>query len=297
MKHFVGSVLGFLDEKLPIIFMMPPLIIIGLVSIYPLAYGIRLSFTDMHLFFGTSRSFTIGNYVEILTDPSLWAAAYRNLIWVTGSILLHFSLGLTVALLLNRPLRGKLIFQTLLIAPWACSVVASVYAWKWLLDPNYGIINHTLWMLGVLPRTMRWFSSPSLAMFTTMAVYVWARLPFMILALYAALQSIPSSDYEVAQLEGASPLQVLWYVILPRLKVVFAVVLLLRSIWIFNNFNFIFLGTGGGPGERTVILPLYVYRLAWVDYLIGKGCAVTVVMFGLLIIIVAIYFKLLKLSE
>jgi len=291
------GVLAFLDRKLPIIFMVPAVGVIGLVSIYPLVYAVRLSFTNMHLFYGISQAFTMHNYIDVLNDPRLWDALYHNLIWLAGCISLQFSLGMVVALLLDRPLRAKGAFQTLLIAPWAFSAVACVFTWKWLLEPSFGIINHILVLLGFIPRPIGWFGSASRAMLSVIGVYVWYGFPFMALSLYAGLQSIPESDYDVAKIEGASSLQTLWYVILPRLRMIIATLVVLRSIWIFNNFNYIFLATGGGPGRLTETMPIYAYNLAWNDYLMGKGCAVTVIMFGILIVMIIGYFKLFKLAE
>lgn len=291
------GVLDFLDAKVPIIFVVPAVGLIGLVSIYPLVFAVRLSFTNMHLIYGTSRAFMIDNYIDVLNDPRLWHTLYNNLIWLGGCISLQFSLGMVIALLLDRPLPGKGAFQTLLIAPWAFSAIACVFTWKWLLEPSFGVINHTLVLLGFIPRPIGWFGSASRAMLSVIGVHVWYGLPFMALCLYAGLQSIPESDYDVAKIEGASALQTLWHVILPRLRIIIATLVVLRSIWIFNNFNFIFLSTGGGPGRLTETMPIYAYNIAWSDYLMGKGCAVTVIMFGILIVMIVVYFKLFKLAE
>jgi len=175
--------------------------------------------------------------------------------------------------------------------------VAFVQIWKWMLDPMGGIVNHLLYSLGVIPTYWSWFSKPHTAMGSVIWTYGWFAFPYVMISILAGLKAIPQSHYDVAKVEGASALQTFRYVTFPYVRGIISIVLLIRTIWVFNKFAIIFLATGGGPGDVTRTLPVLAYETGWQRFLIGKAASITGLMLVFLIIALFFYLKSVKFVE
>lgn len=266
----------------------PLYLLVGLISLVPSVYAIVLSFTNKTLFSQSWQFIGVQNYVSVLNDPEFWFAVKNNVIYGGTTTLLQVGLGLVISLLLIRPFKGSYVARGLIVFPYLVPTIVAVLTFEWIFDDLYGIANTLLVSLGV--GKISWLG-PSLAMFTVILVSVWRFLPFAVLLIMPGLQAIPDSHYEAAKLDGASPFQQFWHITFPQLRSVLYIVALLRGIWMFNNFNLIWIMTQGGPVKKTMHIPILSYTQAFRQFEIGKGSAVAVAGFSFLIVFIVLYFR------
>jgi arabinogalactan oligomer/maltooligosaccharide transport system permease protein len=262
---------------------LPVVIVLGVLIAYPLGRGIWLSLTDLNERNQNAEICTkslvgdeicepnpdrwhfvgLDNYVDVLTGNvgSFWQWFWVTLIWTVACVFLHYTVGLGLAVMLNRPLRGRSVYRGHLIVPWAVPPFISAFAWRFLYDERFGLFNAVLESAGVDP--VEWYAHQSTALFAAITVNVWLGVPFMMVALLGGMQSIPADLYEAAEVDGASPWQRFVNVTLPGLRPVSMTVILLGTIWTFNMFPVIFLVTGGAPAGKTEILVTGAYRAAF----------------------------------
>ncbi len=234
---------------------------------YPLLRGIYLSLTDAdqtnlgNRFLPPTYHFVgLRNYLDILSgrEGQFWHVLYRTVLWTGINVTLHFAIGMALALMLNRQLRGRAAYRMLLMIPWAIPQYVAAFAWGYLYNGDYGLINQVLSKFGMAPHA--WLNEPLTAFWAVIVVNVWLGVPFMMLALLGGLQSINIELYEAAAIDGASPWQRFRFITLPGLRSVSATVILLGTIWTFNMFVVIYLITRGGPFDSTQILSTIAYR-------------------------------------
>ena len=281
-----------------IFFLIPGVVITGLIIIYPIATNITLSFTDAHLLRGISKFVGFNNYLTILKDPNFMHSLKVTLVWTAGSLFLQLIFGLIAALLLNNSnLKANGIFRTLIFVPYTLPIIVVTILWGWLLNRFYGIVNYLLLAVGIIDRGVSWFSSGgATAIFSLVVINTWFGYPLMTLAILAGLQTIPKEFYEVAKIEGASSWQTFKNVILPSIKRILGMMLILRTMWIFNTFDMVYLITGGGPSRSTEILTIYGYNIGWKKYQIGSAAALSVILLIILFVLISFYIKSLKLK-
>jgi multiple sugar transport system permease protein len=198
---------------------------------------------------------------------------------------------MVAALLMNQDVPGKRIFRVLLLVPWAFPVIVYAMIWRWMLNDQGGVITWLAVALGLMPQPVFLLGQPTTALPTVVAVAVWYGYAFMAASLLAAMQSIGEEYYEVAKIEGASTFQQFRFVTLAFLGPVIVVVLVLRTIWVFNSFELIYLLTSGGPNGATLTLPLLAYNLGWQQFLPGKAAAVSVLMLFVLALAAVAYLR------
>jgi multiple sugar transport system permease protein len=293
----VRQALDAADRHLAWVFLAPGVCVLALILAYPIVSNFALSVTDAHLMYRGVHWAGLENFRTVLGDPGFWNALRNSVVWTAGSVALQLALGLGAALMLDGQIRARGVFRSLLIIPYAFPPITMAFLWRWLLNSLYGIYNYVLVWVGVVRQPVAWFLDPTLAMVTIIGVNVWFGYPLMMLAILAGLQAIPRDFYEVAQIEGASYLQTLRHVIWPSIAKIVGIMVVLRSIWVFNNFDLVFLLTGGGPMNATETLPLYAYRTGWQVYHIGRSAAIGVLLFGLVGLMALLYFRTLRLEE
>lgn len=258
--------------------LVPGLITLLFVTAYPTLLTIWYSFTNLHLIWPIQKFIGLKNYAELLTGDTLfYSALLKDILWTATTVFFQLVIGLLAALALQKIKVGASLFRILLIVPWTFPDVSLAFLWKWMLEPTIGIFNYFLITLGIIDNPIGWFGSPERAFPSVMAMHIWFGFPFMMVALIAGLQSIPKSYYEAASLDGASVWQRFWHITLPSLKKIIVIVVVLRALWTFNNFSFMFLTTGGGPGTRTTILPLLIYQIGWRTQWLGKASSLAVI--------------------
>ncbi|WP_018218516.1 carbohydrate ABC transporter permease [Salinispora vitiensis] len=262
---------------------LPVVIVLAVLIFYPLGRGIWLSFTNLNeanqVAEICTKSITGGevceenpnrweyagldNYVRVLTGQvgRFWEWTGITLIWTSVGVAFHYGLGLGLAVLLNRPIRGRGLYRVLLVLPWAVPAFVSAFAWKFIFNERFGLANSVLTGLGADP--LPWFSERWTSLFTAIVTNVWLGVPFMMVALLGGLQTIPGELYEAAEIDGASPWQRFRAITLPGLRSTSMTVILLGTIWTFNLFPVIFLVTEGEPAGETEILVTGAYRAAF----------------------------------
>ena len=232
--------------------MLPAVILVLFVSLYPLLNSIQMSFTNKNILKPNATKFVgLSNFEDILTDPEFYDTIRVSLIYALGCAFASYAIGLGIATLLNKEIRFRGLFRAVLLIPWAIPTVVAASNWSYLLNDQYGPINTWLMNWGIIDSPILFLADTSLVLFTVVLVGTWKSYPFMALSLLAGMQNIDRSIYESAQIDGASGRQAFWYITLPGLKQVSLVVTTLMFIWGFNNFDIIFLLTSGGPLNAT----------------------------------------------
>lgn len=261
-----------------ILLLLPGLVVISFVIGYPTIRVVFDSFTNRHLIWPKWWWVGMDNYLHYLTPGSQFYAALRNsIVWTVAGISGQLVVGFCAALALHKIQTGKTLFRVLLIIPWTFPDASLAFVWRWILEPTLGVFNYFLINLGLLDAPVGWFGALDRAMASVVAMNIWFGYPFIMVAILAGLQSIPQDYFDVASIEGASALQTLWYVIIPSLKTILVTNVVLRGLWIFNNFSFIYLTTGGGPSNRTLTLPVLMYDQAWRQQWLGRASSLAVI--------------------
>jgi multiple sugar transport system permease protein len=237
------------------------------------------------------------NFVWALSDQSFYSSLGHTFVWVFGSVALEMTLGLSLAVLLNKKFKFRGIARAIIMTPYLIPSVVAVLVWRYMFHDMVGIINAALMGIGLIKAPILWLDSPANAMLSVIIVGVWKFFPFVVIALLGILQSIPQEQYEAAQIDGASPIQQFWRITLPHLLPVFLITALVRTIWNFQKFDIIYLMTGGGPLDATTTLPVLIYLKGFTDFQFGRAAAVAILACIVLGILAAIYLTLIKLAE
>jgi multiple sugar transport system permease protein len=271
-------------------FIMPALILLGLVTVYPVISVLYVSFQRRLLIFDISKFIGIENYRFLLTDDRFWNA-FRNTCYFTMlSVVLELLLGLGIALLLNRTFRLKGIVTAVALVPWAIPTVVSARMWEWMYNTDYGILNH---VLGV---KINWLGSPAWALNAAVFMDVWKTTPFVVILLLAGLKVIPRDLYHAARIDGAGSWSIFTRITLPLLMPVIVVVLIFRTLDAFRIFDAVYVLTGGGPANTTETLSIYAYKVLFQTLQFGYGSTLSVVVFFCTGAITVLYIRFL-LSE
>ena len=269
----------------------PTMIVLLVMTAYPLIFTFVYSFTDYNYLKGTQdASFVLfENYTSLIQNGYFQQAVWNTVIFTVLAVVLEMGFGLLIAVFVNSLKRGQKIMRTLLLLPYLLPAVTVALSWRMMLSANYGIINQFLESLG-LP-VFNWFMDTQTAFGTILVIDVWQNVPFVFLLLYASLQSVSESQYEAARIDGAGTLQQFWYITLPNIKGSLALCALLRTIDTFRLFEKVNVLTGGGPAGTTTTITqfLYPYGIESLDF--GFGSAGAIVMTLLVLILSSFYIK------
>lgn len=306
---------AILRNRLAYLFLLPTMLSLAVIVFYPLAYGIMLSFTNAdfknvaarigaNLRPARYKFVGLENYIELFTDPAykLWQITGQTIFWTITNVTLHFLIGLLLAVILNRKLRGRSIYRIILLVPWAIPSYVSAFAWLWLFNSQYGFFNLMFvqinqWIGWELLRPAQWSLYTPTAWLTVIVTNVWLGFPFMTVTLLGGLQSIPEELYEAAKMDGAGVLQQFWRITLPLLRPVAVTATLLGVIWTFNMFVIIYLITGGGPDYTTDILATYAYQWGITRGEYAIGATFSVFILSILLVFSFFYRRLLRGAE
>ena len=279
------------ERRFGIRLLLPSLAFVGILIVLPIFYNIYLSFNFVSSYDPVHPKFVgLENYVNLLRNGVFWNDLWNGMIYTFASVVLQLALGLGVALFLNQEFVGRNLLRGIVLLPYLIPTVCAVFMARWMLDPVNGIINTVL--QPITGTSINWLGKPGTAMLSAITVNTWRFFPFVEIALLARLQTISPSLYEAAEIDGANAFQRFFHITLPELSSVMFVVALLRTIWAFNDFELIYILTGGGPMNATETLPLLAYREAFDNNNIGMGCTVAMFMTFLLIVTFGIYYKI-----
>jgi multiple sugar transport system permease protein len=271
----------------PLAFASPSLVLIAVVIVFPLAFSFYLSLQNFDLSVGPDYQFVgVRNYAEaLLRDRRFVGSLWNTAVIIAPSLVCELLLGLGIALLLNRVIRGRPLVTALLAIPAMVSPVMAAMAWRMLFGVKYGAINNLGRQLGVLDVYFDWFSTPLLSVVTIVLVEVWHNTSFMMLVLLAGLQSIPQELYEAAKADGASAWQRFWSITLPLLKFTMAVGVMIRLIDLTKLFGLIYVLTFGGPGGTTETVAFNTFLTGFNDFRMSYASALSyLIIFGVLML-------------
>ncbi|MBM7615655.1 carbohydrate ABC transporter permease [Alkaliphilus hydrothermalis] len=293
---------GLLDKikknKIAYLYVLPAMLVVLMISLGPILYGIGLSFFNANLYTmgqGTVKFVGLRNYFRAIgsMDAEFLIVLFRTFIWTIVNVFFHVSIGLIIAIALNRPkLRGKGIYRTLVILPWAVPQFVTALVWKMMYNEQFGFFNQILEMMGI--PAVSWTSHAGMAFVSAIIVNIWLGFPFMTMVATGALQSIPRDYYEAADIDGASGWQKFKNITIPLLKPAMLPATILGTIWTFTNFNVIYLITGGGPGKATEIVSTYQFNILTQQNAYSMAATYSVIVSIILIIITAINMRVTK---
>jgi multiple sugar transport system permease protein len=275
------------------LFFLPSLLAILLFIFKPLADSIFMSLRKIDLLFSAEEFFVgLENYVWLIKSDWFFGVLLRTIIFTFGIMSTQILLALCLALLTDFEYPGKKVIRSILIAPWAIPLFVAAMTWSWLYSPGFGPINHLLLELGILNESIDLLGNKQTALVSAMVAMVWKGLPFVYLVMLAGLQQIPHELREAARVSGANTWQEFLYVTLPGLRYIVTMLILLRTIWLFNHFAFVFVLTRGGPLGATETLAISAIRMGIDSFRYGRAAAITTTMFFVLLVLFFIYWRL-----
>jgi multiple sugar transport system permease protein len=285
----VGSLGSLLEDErvLGTLLLSPTILLLALFIAYPFVKGVWLSMTSATV--GNPGTFVgMGNFVKIWSDSIFQRAAWNTFVYTGIATVGKLVLGMWLALLLNRHFRGKRLVRASMLLPFIIPTVLSTFAWKWMFDPTFSVLNWSLYHMGVIQTRIGWLTDPVMAMGSVIIVNIWRGMPFYAITLLAGLQTVNPELHEAAAIDGANAWQRFWRITWPLLLPVTMVVTLFSVIQTFADFQLVYVLTNGGPANSTHLFATYAYQIGIATGLLGEGAAASLAMFPMLFVIVVI---------
>src|SRR5262244_2430314 len=285
------------DERwLALVLLVPTLVLLGMFIAYPFMRGILLSVTNARV--GVPGEFVgLANFYKIFNDGIFRTSVYNTFVYTGVTTVFKLALGLWLAMLLNRNFRGKAFTRAFILLPFIIPTVLSTFAWRWMFDPTFSVVNWLLYRTGFITNRLPFLSSGDWAMWCAVLVNTWRGMPFFAITLLAGLQTISPDLHEAAALDGASAWHRFWHVTWPLLLPVTLVVVVFSVIQTFSDFQLVYVLTGGGPANSTHLVATYAYQLGVGTGLLGHGAAISLFMFPVLFAVVWVQLRYLKRME
>jgi multiple sugar transport system permease protein len=282
-----------LDRYVGAWFLTPALVLLLFILVGPFAFMVWTGFTDLSFALPNRDGNFVGfdNFRRLMRDPLFWDSFLLTVRFMVVAVAIELVLGFAIALLLFHQLERRRLVLTLLMVPMMLAPVAIGLIWKLLLQGDFGMMTYYLREVGLLGDQQVLLSNPDLVMPAIVAIDVWQWTPFVVLVMLAGLMSLPREPFEAAVMDGARPAQILRDVTLPLLRPIIALVVLLRGIDAFKEFDKVFILTGGGPGTATELLSIYTYRMNFKDWDLGYGAACAFMVYFVVLILCAIFYK------
>lgn len=297
-KSIIAFIQNFKKDGFAYVLALPALIIMLAVIFYPFVYNIILSFSNMNLRYIDDWSIIgFAQYLKVFSEPRFYEMLLKTLIWTFTNIFFHVTIGVLLALLLNRDLPGRSIYRLLLILPWAIPQYITALTWRGMFNYEYGAINLLLTKY-LMMSPIEWLKSPVEAFSAIIITNVWLGFPFMMVIALGALQSIPQELYEAADIDGAKWYHKLKNITIPLIKPVMIPAITLGTVWTFNQLNVVWLVSNAGePSDKTHILVSYVYKAAFNMYDYAYAAAFSMVIFLILLLFSLVFIKKTKATE
>jgi multiple sugar transport system permease protein len=282
LKTAFRALTHFIDRRQAFAYPAPAVATLFLIVIIPIVFNLYLAFNKWTIGLGQPRFIGLGNFLELLSDERVLNGV-KVMIYFSGlSLSLEMVLGLLIAVYFNRQFKGSEVVQAIYILPFAATPVAVALIWRIMLNPEIGVLNYLLRSVG-LPGSL-WVSSQQTVIPALVMVDVWKWTPMITLIVLAGLKSLPHEPYEAARVDGASALQIFWYITLPLIRPVLIAALMLRSLDNLKEFDIIYTVTQGGPGIASETLYLYSYMVGFNFFKAGYGSALMVVVFLIVLV-------------
>jgi len=295
-----GSITRVLEDQrwFGLLLLTPTLILLGLFTAYPFIKGIELAVTNTTV--GVPGHFVgIHNFVVLWHDDIFRMAVWNTCFYTAVATTVKLALGLWLALLLNRNFRGKAMMRAAILLPFIIPTVLSTFAWKWMFDPTFSVINYVLLHLHLITIADRinWLGVPWLAMTSIIIVNVWRGVPFFAISLLAGLQTINPELQEAAAIDGARAWQRFRHITWPLLLPVTMVIMLFSVIQTFADFQIVYVLTGGGPANTTQLFATYAYQIGIGTGLLSQGAAISLAIFPILLLVVIVQLVYIRKTE
>src|ERR1700687_5939533 len=276
------------DERwLALVLLVPTLVLLGMFIAYPFVRGILLSVSNSRV--GVPGDFVgLANFYKIFNDGIFRTSVYNTFVYTGVTTVFKLALGLWLAMLLNRNFRGKAFTRAFILLPFIIPTVLSTFAWKWMFDPTFSVINWTLFHLGLITARINWLGDPDLAMTSIIVVNIWRGVPFFAISLLAGLQTISPELNEAAAIDGARPWNRFWYVTWPLLLPVTMVVMVFAVSQTFADFQLVYVMTGGGPANATQLFATYAHQIGLRTGLLSEGATISLAVFPVLLLVVIV---------
>ena len=268
-------------------FVLPALLALALLIVYPIFYTGVLSFTDP-----TGHYIGLKNFQIVTRSRTTMTAVWNTGYYVFGSIVFQILLGTLAGILLNQKFVGRGFVRSMVLIPWVVPGIVAATTWAWMFHTEFGIINYMLTSAGAVDKPIGWLTSPDAVMPALIAINVWKLFPFVAIMVLAALQTVPEELYESARVDGATFWQEVWHVMIPQIRPVLISLTLLLVIWGMNSITIIYTITRGGPANHSLILPIQIYRLGFESFQLNQASALAMLFFAFTIVFVIVYIRL-----
>ena len=286
-RHFRQDSIS-MKRLMPYFFIGPALLALVALVVYPLLYGVYISFFKTNL--ANKWDFVgLKNYISVFSDGVFVKQLGVTLKFTAIVVLAHFIIGIFLAMLLNQSRPGITFFRTILVLPWLMPEVVIALIFKWIMNPLYGLLNYGMQLLGLSEGGVSWLGDTKYAFISVVLVCIWKGYPLVMVNALAALQSVSTDIYEAAKVDGANKIQTFFRIILPSVKPVLATTLILDTVWWFKHYTIVYLMTKGGPGSDTSIVSIEIYKQAFDYFNFGKAASMSVVVFFVCLIISKLY--------
>ena len=277
---------------IPLVFLLPACSLVGALVIYPALQALWLSFTNFNMI---TPSHWVGadNYRRLAADPFFWSALRNSLLYLVVVVPVLVFVPIVIAVLVNRAIPGVRLFRALFYLPVVTSLVISSLIWKWVYEEK-GLLNYLLLKTGLVANPVAFLTDPANALLAVMAVTVWSGIGYYMVIYLDCLQAIPRNLYEVADVEGVTPLQQFLHITLPLLRPSMAVVAVMSSIAAMKVFEEIYVMTQGGPMDASKTLVYFIYETAFSEFEMGLASAAGMVLFAITLVLSLINLRLLR---
>lgn len=273
----------------PYAWVLPSIILMAIFILYPIIMVFKMSFSEISKAGKVKGLNGIDNYIAVIKSDTFGLVIGNTIIWTIAVVVLSTVLGFILALILNNKFKGRKIARAIIVFPWATTLVIQASVWKFIIDGDYGALNTLLMRIGLISHSINWTPTPAAYFAWEIACGIFVTIPFVTFTVLSGLQSIDSSLYEAATVDGANYWQKLFHITIPLVKPSLTVSTVLNIIYVFNSFPIVWTITKGDPANRTDTLVTYLYKLAFYNGRSGQAAALSVIGFVILLICASIY--------
>jgi multiple sugar transport system permease protein len=282
------------ERLVAVSFLLPAVILVGGLIYVPMGRAVYDSFFATTMFSPQPQFVGLEQYKNILGSSTFWNVVRNSLVWTVSVVLLQNVAGLAIAVLLNQNLRLLGLTRTLLLLPWVLPGVVAALLWRFMYDPQLGLINALLNSAGIISKNIAWLGEPTTAMAAVIVAALWKGFPFSMVVYLAALQTVDQDQVEAAMIDGAKAWQRFRYIVVPSIAGIIRLNLLLTTIFTFNYFDLIWVSTQGGPLDSTHIFPTYIFQLGFGEFQYGDASVYGVIAALMLVTVAILYIRELR---
>lgn len=286
-----------MQKTIPLLMIVPSLLLaVGIIG-YPILDLAWTSSQEVSRFGKLTGFVGWENFAEVFADPLFWSSLWRTGIWTVCVVVGTLAISLPVAIILNDDFYGRGLARVIIMLPWSISLTMTAVVWRWALNGRAGLLNATLMDLGIIDQPVEWLATASTAFVVEILVGILVSIPFTTTILLGGLSAMPQDTYEAAMVDGASGWDQFRHITLPLMKPFINIAIVLNVIYVFNSLPIIWVMTEGGPANGTDILVTYLYKLAFRFGQLGKAAAISLIMFGVLLLFTLLYVALVSRGE